>query len=165
MLKIKKPGLAFVFICLALVFSVVAFALFLSTYSVGGYTLNRWAVACSVLAIWLLIMLACNMLLRGDKPVWTGIIYALAAFLLVYGMMQFIQPCLTPIGFVFGAGDLNMGDTALNKVVANYSIVTAVFYVLAAGCTVATAFMSADKSFGSKKAEPDQSGGPKEDVL
>lgn len=165
MLKIKKPGLAFVFVCLSLVFSIVALALFLSTYSVGGYTLSRGAVTCSVLSIWLLIMLMGNVLLRGDKPVWTGIVYALAVFLLIYGLMQFIQPCLTPIGFVFGAGDLNMGDTALNKIVANRSIVTAVFYVLAAVCTVAAAFISADKSFGTKKALTDENGERKEDVL
>lgn len=148
MLKIKKPGFAFAFICLAFVFSVIALALFISTYSVGGYTLSRWALTCSILSTWLLFLLAGNMLFRGDKPAWTGIIYALAVFLLIYGFMRFIQPCLTPIGFVFGAGDLNMGDTALNKVVAGYSIVTAVFYVLAALFTVIAAFMSADKSFG-----------------
>lgn len=159
MFKIKKPGLGFIAVCLALVFSVVALALFVNTYKVGGYTLSRWALTCSILSIWFLLLLALNMLFFGDKPFWCGIIYALTAFMLVIGVTQFIQPCLTPIGFVFGAGDLNMGDTALNKVVANQSIVTAVFYVLAVLCTVVAAFLPAEWTFGKKKSRAAKAGG------
>ena len=151
MFKIKKPGLAFVFVCMALVFSIVALALFLSTYSVGGYSLSRWALTCSVFSIWFLLLLAGNMLFRGDKPVWSGIIYAIVVFLLVYGLVTFLQPCLVPIGFAFFSSDLNMGDSALNKIVAYRSVATAAFYVLATVFTVVTAFMSADKSFGKEE--------------
>ncbi len=145
MVKIKKPALGFVFVCISLVFAVTALALFITTYNVGGYTLSRWALACTVIAIWLLLCLAVNMALFGDKPVWSGLVYAATVFLLIYGLMRFIQPCLTPIGFILGAGDLNMGDTALNKIVAERSIITAVFYVLSVIAAVAASFMSAER--------------------
>lgn len=151
MFKLKKPALGFVFTVAAAVFSVVALALFITTYNVGGYTLSRWALTCTVIALWLLICLAANAFAFGDKPVWGGVVYALCAFLLIYGFMQFIQPCLTPIGFIFGAGDLNMGDTALNKIVAERSIVTAVFYVLAVAFTVTASFCSAENKTAARR--------------
>lgn len=151
MIKIKKPGIGFMLLGVALIFAIVAFAMYFSTYDVGGYTINRWAAMYTALSLWCLVFLEVNILFFGDKPFWTYIIYALTAFMLVYSLLLLIQPCLTPIGFVFGAGDLNMGDSALNEVVANKSIVTAVFYVLAAFYTIAAAFMPAEWPYGKQE--------------
>lgn len=143
--KIKLPGIGFYFSAAALVFSVAGMCLFLVTYNVGGYTLSRWALTCSVLAVWLLLFITVNMFIKGDKPFWCSLLFVLAVFLLTYGLLKFIQPCLTPIGFVFGASDLNMGDTALNKVVAYYSVATAAFYVLSVLSILAAAFLPETK--------------------
>lgn len=143
MLKVKKPAVGFILICVSLALAIVATAMFLYTFSVGKYTLSRWALTCSVLAVWIMILLILNSLFFGDERAWTGVLYALAVFLLIYGFMQFIQPCLSPIGFAFGAGDLNMGDTALNKKVAVLAVVTAVFYVFSAISLIVAAFFPA----------------------
>lgn len=140
-LKIKIPGIGFAFALLSLIFSIIAFSLFINTYNIGGYTISRMAVTCSVIAIWLQLLLLINMLFQGSNPSWSGIVYAVIAFLLVYAFAEFIQPCLSPIGFVLGAGDLNMGDTELNKIVASKSLVTAGFYLFSALLITISAFI------------------------
>lgn len=156
-LKIKIPGIGFAFAFLSFVFSIVALSMFLNTYDIGGYTLSRKALTCSILALWLEFLLLLNMLFQGEKPSWGGLVYAAIAFLLVYAFAQFIQPCLSPIGFVFGAGDLNMGDTELNKIVANKSIVTSVFYLISALLICISAFISPEWPFIKKKAKESES--------
>ncbi len=143
MKKIKVPGVAFFLTAVALLATVAAFILFFSTYRVGGYKIDRWTVTCSVLSLWFLACICASMFFEGDKPFVRDIFLVLTVFLLTFGVTKFIHPCLTPIGFAFAAGDLNMGDSALNRVIAIRSVITAVFYVIAIVCTILACFFSA----------------------
>ncbi len=149
--KLQTPSIGFFSAAAAFVFAIVATILFFNTYAVGGYTLSRWAVTCSIIAVWLLAFLSINTLLVGEKPFWTNILYGVVAFLLTYGLLQFLQPCLTPIGFAFGSSDLNMGDSALNKVVAVQAVITAVFYLLAIIGTIVSSFVASTKVSKAKR--------------
>ncbi len=150
---VKKPGLGFVFAALALVFAIVATALFAATDSVSGTRSNRWAVMCCVLAIWILAFLLVNMLFQGDKPFWTNALFVVVPFLMLFAFLLFIKPHVFTLGFVFGAGDLNMGNVALRQLTAQYAMSAAVFFVLSVICSVVTAFMPAGLLFGAKAKE------------
>lgn len=129
----------------ALVCTIASLVMFLFTYKVAVFTLNRWTLSCTVFAMWLIVFLIANSVFRGDRPFWTIFAYILVVFLMTYGMLRFLQPCITPIGFAFGASDLNMGDTALNRVVAYMSVATTVLYLVAIVCTVVAAFFKSGR--------------------
>ena len=136
--KIRIPGLGFGAAALAFVCVLVAFILYFPTYSAGGYAQSRWTIMCCVLSMWLLLLLIANGLFFGEKPAWASVIYAAAAFLITYGALRFIQPCLTQIGIYF---TVNMGDIEMNRAVTYYSITAEVFYVLGAVFTIVSAFL------------------------
>lgn len=138
MIKPKIPGLGFGALALALALTIAAFAMHFATYAAGSYATSRWTIMCSVLSVWLMVLLLVNGLLVGERPAWTGFIYALIAFLLTFGAAKFMQPCLTQIGIYF---TVNMGDTAMNEAVTKLSIPTAVLYVAAVILTIAAAFL------------------------
>ena len=148
MLKPKVPGLGFGALALAFVLTAVAFAMHFATYAAGSYATSRWTIMCSVLAMWLLLLLLVNGLFVGEKPAWTGFIYALTAFLLTYGAAKFMQPCLTQIGIYF---TVNMGDTAMNEAVTKLSIPTAILYVAAVLLTIVAAFLPVTWRSGRRK--------------
>ena len=151
-LRISRLRPGFYFSAAALLFAVAGLVLYLVTYGIEPYALNRWALTCSVLAVWLLLFIAINTLLRGEKPFWTGLLFIPAAFLLVYGMLQFLQPCLSPIAFTFVSSDLNMGDTEANKVIAYYAVATAACYLLSVVCIFVAAFLPAGRRAAGKNA-------------
>lgn len=148
MIKLKKPSLGFILIAISFVCTVVAFILFLSTYDVFSYELNRWALTCSVLAIWGLLFLGVNTLIKGENPVWTFIIYAVIVFLLTYAVIQFIKPCLSPIGIYFTVK--NMGDTATNEIGVPRALITTGFYLVSIICCTISSFV---KSTNSKEVD------------
>lgn len=144
-MKKKRIGAAFPVGVFALVVAVAALVMYFVTYRIGSYTINRWALICTALGIWFVAFLCLNMVIKGDKPAWCSIFYVLAVFLLTYGLLRFLQPCLTPIGFAFGASDLNMGDTQLNKTVAYFSVATAALYIVSVFCIILAAFLPAER--------------------
>lgn len=152
-IKIKIPGLGFMFIVLAIVFSIISLVFYINTYKIEPYTIDRWALMYTVLAMWCLVFLAVNMLFKGDKPVWCIVVYAGAVFMMIYALLRLLQPCINPIGYVFGSGDLMMGDFEKNRQIASSSITTAVFYVITAVFTIAAAFSPAEWTFGKKKKQ------------
>ena len=140
MLKLKKPGISFIFIVLALILTVAAFILFISTYNVFSYEINRWAVTCSILSIWGLVFLSINTLIKGEKQFWTMCIYPIIVFLLTYAVLQFIKPCLSPIGIYFTVK--NMGDTATSEIGVPRAIITTVLFLLAIISSIVAALLS-----------------------
>ncbi len=142
MKKIKIPGVGFIIGVVALLCAIVGFILFFSTYNVAGYKLNRWTVTCTALAIWFLLCACVSMFFEKEGSRVRDVFLILAVFCLTYGVLKFIHPCLTPIGFAFAASDLNMGDSALNRVIAVRAVITAVFYVLAIIATIVTCFLA-----------------------
>lgn len=144
MIKIRKPGISFIFVALTLIFTIVSFSLFISTYNVFSYEINRWAVTGFVLSIWGLVFLLVNMLFKGESPFWTMFIYPIVIFLLTYAVLQFIKPCLSPIGIYFTVK--NMGDTATNAIGVPRALATTVFTVISILlCAVAGGFSKAKK--------------------
>ena len=151
MLKPKVPGFGFGAAALALVCTIVGFVMFFLTYAAGGYAISRWTIMCSVLSMWLLVLLMLNGIFAGEKPVWTAVIYAVIAFLLTYGTIRFIQPCLTQIGIYF---TVNMGDVEMNRIVTFRSITSAAFYVAAIIMTIVSAFLPMTFRGGKSKTAP-----------
>ncbi len=149
--KVRIPGLGFGFLLIALVFSILAFWKYYDTYEIANYDINRWATMFSSLAIWCIAFLMINSLFCGDRPVWSMVIYACAAFLLVLALLKLIQPCVSEIAFVYGSPDLAMGDNKIRVEICDSSILTAIFYVIAAVCTIVAAFLPAEWTFGKKK--------------
>lgn len=150
-IKLKKPGLGFIAICVAFILSIVAFCLYFKTYKIEPFEHDRMTITFTIFAMWCMVFLALNMLFKGDKPFWTLIIYPAIAFFLIYALLKLMLPCVNAIGYTLGAGDLIMGNVEKNRAITNTSIMTAVFYVLSAVFVMAAAFMPAEWSFGKKK--------------
>ncbi len=140
MTKLKKPSIGWYFLLASFLCCIVAFALFLSTYSVFRYETNRWAVSCMILSIWGLLFLLVNTLWKGDYPSFCNVIYGVVTFLILFAFTQFINPCLSPIGIYFTVH--NMGDVATNAIGVPRAIIASVFFILATCCTMIAAFLS-----------------------
>lgn len=143
MLKIKKIKVGFILNVLSLILTLIALFLFLSTYEVFSFQINRWAVTCSILAIWGLLFLTINSLFKGEKQFWTSLIYPIIVVLITYAALQFIKPCLSPIAIFFTVR--NMGDTATYEIGVPRAIITAVLYILALILSVVSSFMASTK--------------------
>lgn len=140
--KFHALGIGFGFLSVSLILTLVGFIWTYKTYAIDNFTINRRVVFMTVLSIWFMVFLLAKTPFMGNKPLWSGMVYAAIAFMQVYALLLFIQPCISAIGYVFGASDLIMGDVEKNRAVANGTIVTAVLYVIAAICTIAAAFCS-----------------------
>ena len=149
----KKIGVGFILTLVALVASVGALGMFLYTYNVFGYTLNRWAFSFTLLACWLLLFLVVNTFLAGGEPYWTRYAYTFICFFLLYAALAFIKPCLSPIGIYFTVHD--MGDVETNAVGVPASLATAALYLVAFFLSTVAAFMgtAADKKLKRAKAK------------
>ncbi len=156
-IKIKIPGLGFIAVFLALIFSIISLVFYINTYAIEPFPIDRWSIMFTAFSIWCLAFLLINMLFKGDRPFWCIIIYALTAFMLIYSLLRMLQPCINAIGYTLGAGDLQMGDSAKNKLITSSSITTAVFYVLSAVFTIVAAFLPAEWTFGRFKRTDDGS--------
>lgn len=137
---IKKPSIGFWFVSAGLALSIVAFALYFSTYKALGYNQDYWVIAMMVIALWGFGCLIVNGLLAGNKPFFMDIFYALVAFALVFATIKFITPCLSPIGIYFTVH--NMGDVEANAIGVPRAIAGAVFYVLSVVCVVVASFVN-----------------------
>lgn len=136
------PGIGFGFLSVSLILTIIGFVWTYKTYSIDNFTINRRVVLMTVLSIWFMAFMLMKTPFMGNAPIWSGVICAATAFMQLYALLLFIQPCISAIGYVFGASDLIMGDVEKNRAVANGTIITAVLYVIAAICTVAAAFCS-----------------------
>ena len=138
MTKMKKPGIGFILLSLSLVCVIVAFVLYLKTYSIFEYDTNRWGISCTILAIWFLLFININGLFKGEKPFWTSIIYGVVISLLVVAVTQFINPCLAPMGIYF---TVIMGNVEQILAGVPRAIAGAVFYVVAIVLILVSSFL------------------------
>ena len=143
MLKLKKPSIGWILLIIAFISSIVSLILFISTYNVFKYELNRWAFTCLILSIWGIGFLLVNGLIKGEYPFWQGVIYPLLAFLLTFSLIEFINPCLSPIGIYFTVH--NMGDTATNDIGVPRSLITCAFYGISIISVLIASFMKPKK--------------------
>lgn len=141
--KLKKPGIGFIFLVVSFIGTLISLILFISTYNVFKYELNRWAFSCLVLSLWGLLFLIVNNLIKGEHPFWQNIIYPIIAFLLVFSFTEFINPCLSPIGIYFTVH--NMGDTATNDIGVPRSLITCGFYLISIISILVASFTKASK--------------------
>ena len=145
MLKLNKIKSGFITMLISLTFSIAAFIMFLSTYQVFRYEINRWTFSCIIIAMWLMIFLLINSLIKGDKPFWTSALNMVIVFLLTYSFLEFINPCLSPIGIYFTVH--NMGDTATNAIGVPRSLICAGCYLISIIMSIVSSFLT----FSSKK--------------
>lgn len=139
-MKIKKPSLGFWLLTAGLVLSIVAFVLYFMTYDAFGYNQDYWVIAMMVIAFWSLACLIVNGLFAGNKPFFMDVFYAIAVFALVFAMIEFLTPCLSPIGIYFTVH--NMGDVEANAIGVPRSIAGVVLFVLAVVCVLIAAFVN-----------------------
>lgn len=126
--NLKSLHVGFFFTLLSLILSIVALVLFVITYNIFGYNLNRWVFLMTFMSIWLMGFVTVNTIFNGEQPFWVSYLYVIVTTLLVFSLVQFINPCLSPIGVYF---TVNMGDVETNALGVPRAIATAVFYVLA----------------------------------
>jgi len=143
MLKIKRLRAGFYLNALSLVACIVAMIMFLYTYGVFSYQINRWVFTMTFIAVWGLAFMCINTLIVGEKPFWVSYINVLTPFLILLSAILFISPCLSPIGIYFTVG--NMGDVETNAVGVPAAITTAIIYVVALLLNVVASFFKLAK--------------------
>lgn len=143
MIKMKRLGVGFYFAAVSLIFTAAALAMFLRTYNVFGYVINRWALFMTLLTLWCLLFRTMNTLFVGEKPFWASYVHVLVSLFLVFSLLLVIKPCLSPIGIYFTVH--NMGDVETNAIGVPASIVTAACYLLAIVCNLIAAFSSSER--------------------
>ncbi len=149
--NIKIPGIGFGCLFVAFVLSIVAFCNYYALYEMADYENNRWTVMFSWLTILLIVFLMVSSLFKGDKPIFMLIAHAAAVFMFAFAALEFMQPCVSEIAFVFGSPDLAMGDNAIRVAICDDSITTAVLYVVTCVFVIIAAFAPATWTFGKKK--------------
>ncbi len=139
-MRFRIPFVGFVFTLLAFIATLVALGKYINLYTVAGYATNWWTVLYSVLPALFLAVILVNSLLLADDPFFMIIFYVASAFMLIYGALAMLQPCISEIAFVLGSPDLAMGDNAIRVFISDNSIDTTVWYVVAAVFTIIGAF-------------------------
>ena len=141
--KINKPRLGMILLLISLICTIVGFILFVSTYNVFKYELNRWCITCLVFSIWFLLFMIINKLIKGENLYLQNMMYPVVVFLIVFATIEFINPCLSPIGIYFTVH--NMGDTATNDIGVPRAIITTCFLLVGALTCLISSFMNSIK--------------------
>lgn len=152
-MKMSKPSVGFWLLTAGLLLSVAGFVLYFMTYDALGYNQNYWVIAMMIIAFWSIACLLINGLFAGNKPFFMDIFYAIAVFAVVIAMLQFLTPCLSPIGIYFTVH--NMGDVEANAIGVPRCIAGIILFVLAVACLLAAAFVKlvSDKKGGNEDAQ------------
>lgn len=152
-----RPNAGFLFLVIALLVTVAAFAMSFVTYDVFGTATNGWLVFLTVGAMWFLLFLLVNVFVGGSRPLWAGALYAVVCLFLTLAALLFIKPCLAPIGIYFTVH--NMGDVETNDKGVPLSIAATVLYVVALFFVIAAAFVPAAKEEGEEDGASRFTGG------
>ncbi|MBE7086977.1 MAG: hypothetical protein E7369_01595 [Clostridiales bacterium] len=146
--NLKRLNVGFYFTLLSLIVSVAALVLFIITYNIFGYNFNRMVFFMTFLSIWLMGFITVNTIFMGEKPFWVSYLYVLITVLLVFSFVQFLNPCLSPIGIYFTVH--NMGDVETNALGVPRSIATGVLYLIAIVCNLVASFTPSVTKGGEK---------------
>lgn len=106
-LKLKTPSVGLYLTLTSIVLAIAGLIMFFETYNVYKYSINRWALAYTIIAIWLMATSIVNTLIRGNKPIWFGALNVVAVILLTLAATKFFSPCVSPMAIYF---TVNMGD-------------------------------------------------------
>lgn len=136
-LKIKKPGIGFYLLAASMLFTVIGFCYFFSSYSVFGFVYSRTVIALTVLALWSMTVLLASALYNGERPLWLAAFYLITVFGLAVSAVEFIKPGLGNIATYF---TVNMGDMETYAVAVPQTITGVVMYVVAAVLAIASSF-------------------------
>ncbi len=136
-LKIKKPGVGFYLLAASMLFTVIGFCYFFSSYSVFGFVYSRTVIALTVLALWSMTVLLASALYNGERPLWLAAFYLITVFGLAVSAVEFIKPGLGNIATYF---TVNMGDMETYAVAVPQTITGVVMYVVAAVLAIASSF-------------------------
>lgn len=139
--KLKKPGIGFYLTVGSLLFAVLAFIMYVVTFSAFHYTTDRWVTALLIIALWCEICLVVNAVLSGDKPFCMDIFYIGGIFALTVCAIKFLIPCLSPIGIYFTVN--NMGDVEANALGVPRAIVCLIFFVISIVTLAVASFFNA----------------------
>lgn len=136
-LKIKKPGVGFYLLAASMLFTVIGFCYFFSSYNVFGFVYSRTVIALTVLALWSMTVLLASALYNGERPLWLAAFYLITVFGLAVSAVEFIKPGLGNIATYF---TVNMGDMETYAVAVPQTITGVVMYVVAAVLAIASSF-------------------------
>lgn len=136
-LKIKKPGVGFYLLAASMLFTVIGFCYFFSSYDVFGFVYSRTVIALTVLALWSMTVLLASALYNGERPLWLAAFYLITVFGLAVSAVEFIKPGLGNIATYF---TVNMGDMETYAVAVPQTITGVVMYVVAAVLAIASSF-------------------------
>ncbi len=143
--RIKRMHVGFYLMVIAFACTIAAMITYTQTYNVFGYKFNRWVFLMTFLAMWCMLFMLVNTFIVGDKPKWVSYLYIVISFTLVLSVVQFINPCLSPIGIYF---TVNMGNMDVNKIGVPKAILTAIFYMIAIFCNLIASFTPAARKEG-----------------
>lgn len=133
---------AVIFLSISLICTIVGFIYYGLTFSVFKFNTDRGLVTCSILAIWLLVVLIATGILDKNQPWYLSFIYVLMPFLLLYSMFQLVSPCITPIGIYF---TVSMGDIETNSIGVPRCITGVIFYLVGTISFLVASFFSLRK--------------------
>ncbi len=136
--KVKGLRIGFYLLVVALATAIAGLVLFLQTYEIFGYKMEKWGISLTVLGAWLIAALVANAFYGGNNPKWSWVFYGVAIAFLVVAMIMFITPVLSPIGIYFTVN--NMGDVEANALGVPRSIAAAACYVVSALCIIVASF-------------------------
>ena len=136
-LKIKKPGIGFYLLAASMLFTVIGFCYFFSSYDVFGFVYSRTVIALTVLALWSMIVLLASALYNGERPLWLAAFYLIIVFGLAVSAVEFIKPGLGNIATYFA---VNMGDMETYAVAVPQTITGVAMYAVAAVLAIAASF-------------------------
>jgi len=141
-IKLNKPSVGFILLACSLVFTIVAFILYNSTFNVFNYQPSNQVIAYTIIALWGILFLLINSLLAGNKPVLGSIFYLINCFALLFAFSYLLIPCLSQIAVFF---TVNMGDMETYALGVPRCIAGCVFFVLALLCNIVSSFFNVVK--------------------
>ena len=141
--KFSSLRAGFYLFIVAIIALAIGFASFLQAYEVFGYQTERWGISLTALSLWLMAFMIFNAFYGGNNPKWTWVIYAVITLFLIIAMIEFLTPCLSPMGIYFTVN--NMGDVEANAIGVPKAIVGIVFYIISVLSIAVASFMKTVK--------------------
>lgn len=150
--KIYRPRTGTYLLAASLVLALVGFGYFFSSYAVFGFSLSRWVIALTVIAVWCILLLIANGLYSGERPLWTAIFYVITGFCLVLAALEFVKPGIASIATYF---TVNMGDMETFEIAVPQTITGVALYVVSAVLAITASFFRLSVPPAGKVAKAD----------
>lgn len=141
-IELRKPGVGFILLACSLVFTIVGFILYQSTFNVFSYQPSKQVIIYTIITIWGLLYLLINGLISGNKPYIGNIFYLINCFSLLLAFSYLLIPCLSQIAVFF---TVNMGDMETYALGVPRCIAGCVFFALAMIFNVISSFFNITK--------------------